>query len=165
MPIAVHLRGQLQLACQYFHSRVGQPLLRYETAEIRTHDETWVPWNDLPVRLHIGPGAPVCVVWDGTSELWIGEGDALPFPATGEGDQYRWAANALPILAQLLGCTLRAVHLGRDAADELDDLAFTHGYRLLLELDREWLEVFNALDENGYAVHATMPDGAWVRCA
>ena len=37
--------------------------------------------------------------------------------------------------------------------------------RLLLEFDRGWLEVFNALDENGYAGHATRPDGEWVRCA
>lgn len=85
MPIADDLHGQLQLACQYFHSRIGHPLTRYETAEILTHDETWEPWNELPIRLHIGPGAPVCVVWMKFCELWIDEGDALPFPESREG--------------------------------------------------------------------------------
>lgn len=112
MPSADDPHGQLQLACQYFHSRVGQPLTRYETAEIRTHDETWEPWNDLPIRLYLGPGAPVCVAWSDLSALWIDAGDALPFPATGEGDQYRRVTNAMPDLDPLLGSDFRAAYLG-----------------------------------------------------
>jgi hypothetical protein len=165
MPSADDLRGQLQLACQYFHSRIGHPLLRYETAEIRTHDETWEPWNDLPIRLYLGPGAPVCVAWSKTAELWIDVGDALPFPATGEGDQYRWAANAQPALEPMRGCTYYSAYLGQHASLPPNDLAFGLWNRLLLEFDHGWVEVFNALDENGYAVHAARPDGEWVRCA
>lgn len=166
MPSADDLHGQIQLACQYFHSRVGLPLLRYETAEMLTHDQTWEPWNDLPIRLHIGPGAPVCVVWMYTYRLLI-ECDA-PVPHWNtwtEPDQFRWAANALPLLEPLRGGTLRSAHLGRDTNLAPNDLAFNEWNRLLVEFDRGWLEVFNALDQNGYAVHAARPDGEWVRCA
>lgn len=166
MPSADNLHGQIQLACQYFHSRVGLPLLRYETADLLTHDNTWEPWNDLPIRLHIGPGAPVCVAWSKTAELWIGEGDALPFPATGEGVQYRWVANAMPDLEPLLGGVMRAAHLDLCELIWGGDTGGTGWLaRLLLEFDHGWFEVFNALDENGYAVHAARPDGEWVRCA
>jgi hypothetical protein len=165
MPSADDLHGQLQLACQYFHSRVGLPLLRYETAEIRTHDETWEPWNDLPIRLHIGPGAPVCVSWSETAELWIDEGRALPFHATGEGYQYRWVVNTLLDLEPLRGGILRAADIGRFLLFPTTLHSFPEWYRLLLEFDRGWLEVFNASDENGYAVHAARPAGEWVRCA
>jgi len=166
MPSADDLYGQIQLVCQYFHTRVGLPLLRYETAEIRTHDETWEPWNDLPIRLHIGPGAPVGVGWSDLSALWIDEGAALPFLATGEGDQYRWVTNTMPDLEPLLGGVFRAAHLDLCELIWGGDTGGTGWLaRLLLECDRGWLEVYNVLDENGYAVHAARPDGEWVRCA
>lgn len=164
MPRADDLHGQIQLACQHFHSRIGLPLTRYETAEILTHDQTWEPWNDLPIRLKIGPGPPVCVSWSETSELWIDAGSALPFPATGEGYQYRWVVNVRPALEPLRGCALRAVYLGC-IEDPWVFKAYMPSWRLLLGFDRGWLEVFNAMDENGYAVHAARPDGEWVRCA
>jgi len=36
--------------------------------------------------------------------------------------------------------------------------------RLLIQVDEGWLEVFNALDENGYAFHAERPAGIFVPC-
>jgi hypothetical protein len=36
--------------------------------------------------------------------------------------------------------------------------------RLLIEVDGSWLEIFNALDENGYAFHAGRPAGIFVPC-
>ncbi len=37
--------------------------------------------------------------------------------------------------------------------------------RLLFDLGGSWLEVFNALDENGYALHLTKPEGEFRPCA
>lgn len=34
--------------------------------------------------------------------------------------------------------------------------------RLLIQVDEGWLEVFNALDENGYIFHAARPAGSFV---
>jgi hypothetical protein len=34
----------------------------------------------------------------------------------------------------------------------------------VIELDRGWLEVFNALDENGYAFHTERPVGIFIPC-
>jgi hypothetical protein len=165
MPSADDLHGQIQLVCQYFHSRVGHPLTRYETAAILTHDEMWEPWNDLPIRLHIGPGAPVDVVWMKFCELWIECAEPVPFWQPWVGDGCRWVPNARPAFEPLRGGKLRAACLGRDTNLAPNDLAFNEWNRFLLEFDRGWLEVFNALDENGYAVHAARPDGEWVRCA
>ena len=35
---------------------------------------------------------------------------------------------------------------------------------LLFDLDGKWLEVFNALDENEYALHVVKPDGEFRAC-
>lgn len=37
--------------------------------------------------------------------------------------------------------------------------------RVLLRFETAWLEVFNALDENGYAVYQDRPDGDFRMCA
>jgi hypothetical protein len=42
--------------------------------------------------------------------------------------------------------------------------AFEIGTRLVIELEEGWLEVFNALDENGYAYHEDRPVGVFIRC-
>jgi len=36
--------------------------------------------------------------------------------------------------------------------------------RLVIGLDEGWLEVFNALDENGYAFHVERPAGVFIPC-
>jgi hypothetical protein len=36
--------------------------------------------------------------------------------------------------------------------------------RLMIETDRGWVEIFNALDENGYDLHAEKPAGTFVGC-
>lgn len=36
--------------------------------------------------------------------------------------------------------------------------------RLLIRLDVGWLEIFNALDENGYAFHSERPEGSFIPC-
>lgn len=33
-----------------------------------------------------------------------------------------------------------------------------------IELEGQWLEVFNALDENGYDLHSTFPTGEFQHC-
>jgi hypothetical protein len=160
MPCANDLHGQIQLVCQYFHSRVGLPLLRYETAVYLRHTDAgepwWEPWDDLPIRFHIGSGAPVGVAWSKFSDLWIDEGRALPFPATGEGDQYRWVTNSMPELEPLLGGTLHSANVGRDPSLPSTDIAFRLSHRLLLEFDRGWLEVFIL-----YAARSETSSNSW----
>ena len=36
--------------------------------------------------------------------------------------------------------------------------------RLLIETDKGWLEISNALDENGYFFHLEKPRGTFVSC-
>lgn len=34
-----------------FSAVIGEKLIRYETAELLLSDDTWNPWQDLPIRL------------------------------------------------------------------------------------------------------------------
>ena len=36
--------------------------------------------------------------------------------------------------------------------------------RLLIETDKGWIELFNALDENGYDFHEGQPSGDFISC-
>jgi hypothetical protein len=36
--------------------------------------------------------------------------------------------------------------------------------RLLIQTDNGWLEIFNALDENGYDYHSERPGGTLMPC-
>jgi len=36
--------------------------------------------------------------------------------------------------------------------------------RLVIQVDGGWLEIFNALDENGYAFQRQKPDGEFLPC-
>lgn len=165
MPCANDLHGQIQLVCQYFHSRVGLTLLRYETGMLRDAQNSYRSWHEAGIWLHLGPGEPVMVRWSVIELLVVDFDEPLPPWDESANPDFGSVVNALPELNPLCGCALRAVYL--DATDDHWEGAslVLRRPRLLLEFDRGWLEVFNALQENGYTTHATRPDGEWIRCA
>lgn len=160
--LPVHTLEAKQAAIQAAMSGlVDRRLLRYETAELRLDDGTWGAWNDLPIRLYVDDGEVVSVSWSKFDDLWIERGLRLPFSI--EGSTVRWVENALPALNQALGQRIFSVSLGTDNR-AIADRGFATWTRLLLELESGWLEVFNALDENGYEFYATRPEGRFERC-
>jgi hypothetical protein len=145
----------------YFAELVGKSLLKYETAELRLREGIWDPWNDLPIRLFVGEGDPTAVAWSHFSRLWIERGTALPFST--EGSEVRWVENVIPALGQLIGSELRSVLLGRGQMS-IEGHEIEIWTRLLLVFEAGWLEIFNALDENGYAFHSEQPIGEFIKC-
>ncbi|MDB5335927.1 MAG: hypothetical protein JWN70_1546 [Planctomycetaceae bacterium] len=85
----------------------------------------------------------------------------MPFPV--EDDETRWVNNGLPNINDCIGRTIAGVLLGRGAMS-MAGREIEIWTRLVLNLDDRWLEIVNALDENGYELHDTMPTGEFVHC-
>ena len=143
-----------------FRDAIGSTLLTYETAEIRGDDGRWSPWTDLPIRLITSRGN-IAVSWSGFDTLWIRNDRALPFDI--EGAEVRWVNDSLAQLNGALGSVIAGVVVGRGqmaiAGKELE--VWT---RLVVHVGNFWLEIYNALDENGYALHDKMPSGDFLKC-
>ena len=75
----------------------------------------------------------------------------------------RWVHNSIDRLNALIGSTILSVMLGRGEMT-LEGRDLEIWTRLLIETDKGWLEVFNALDENGYDFHRHKPEGIFVSC-
>lgn len=161
MPHADTPAAQTQCIRQYFAPSMGIQLLRCETAELRLENGNWEPWNDLPIRLFIGPNEPTVVSWSHFSRLWIERGTTLPFSI--DGSEVRWIENAIPALDRLIGSELRSVLLGRGEMI-IEGREVEIWTRLLLVFEAGCLEIYNALDENGYAVHLSIPSGEFIQC-
>ena len=86
----------------------------------------------------------------------------MPFSI--DGSTVRWVHDAVESANRVVGAVLRSVALGQGemSVSGRDIEIWT---RLLLETDRGWLEIFNALDENGYDHHAARPSGVFAPCA
>ena len=86
---------------------------------------------------------------------------SLPFPL---GDaSIRWVRNSIEKINGVVGGTISAVMigLGEMSIEGRDVEVWT---RLVIRVGDSWLEIFNALDENGYDVHVSMPGGNFNRC-
>ena len=145
-----------------FATAIGARVHRYSTAEIQHDDGTWEAWPDLPIRLEFDSGHVVSVSWSKFDELWIGTDPDMPFDAGGT--THRWVENAMPAVNDVLGAVIRSVWLGQGHMS-IEQREIPIWTRLLVETTKGWLEIYNALDQNGYALHAERPTGRLVRCA
>jgi hypothetical protein len=136
-------------------------LHRYSTAELLHDDGSWDAWTDLPIRIEWGADRLIAVSWSKFDDLWLRTDASLPFSV--EGLTVRWVHNSIDRLNAAIGSIILSVMLGRGemSIGGRDVEIWT---RLLIETDKGWLEVFNALDENGYDFHLQKPDGAFVSC-
>lgn len=145
----------------HFAPVIGERILHYETAERLLHDGTWGSWPDLPIRLCVGSDRIVTVSWSRFDGLWLADGPSLPFLI---GDAVvRWVINGLEEINAAVGASIKSVMLGRGEMS-IGGQEVEIWTRLVIELDRGWLEVFNALDENGYAFRTERPVGIFVPC-
>jgi len=145
----------------HFSAVIGAKLLQYETAELLLDDGTWDAWPDLPIRLYPDTGTLIAVSWSQFDDLWIATDFSLPFSV--EGQSIRWVKNSIEGLNAAIGATIRSVMLGRgEMSIEGRDIEIWT--RLVIQLDESWLEVFNALDENGYDFHTQRPSGTFIPC-
>jgi len=146
---------------KHFSAIMGERIIRYETAELLLDDGTWKSWPDLPIRIFTMSNRLVAISWSRFDDLWMADDLSLPFPI---GDStIRWVINGLEEINPAVGASIRSVMLGKDEMS-IEGKSFEIWTRLVIVLDEGWLEVFNALDENGYAYHADRPAGVFIPC-
>ena len=140
---------------------IGRTIERFETAEILHDHGTWDDWPDLPVRIYCDRDALLSVSWSRFDDLWLSNDTTLPFAA--EGATTRWKPNGIEMIRPAIGRCIQGVLLGRGemSIDSRDIETWT---RLVFDLGDRWLEVFNALDENGYDLHIVEPVGEFRKC-
>jgi hypothetical protein len=144
-----------------FRPAIGTVLHRYSTAELLFDDGTWDAWPDLPIRLDWGSDNTIAVSWSKFDELWLRTDASLPFSI--DGSTVRWIQNSVSRLNPAIGATILSVMLGRGEMT-LEGRDVEIWTRLLIETDKGWLEIFNALDGNGYDFHLVKPNGIFVSC-
>ena len=146
---------------KHFALLLGSRINRYYTAELFLDGGTWVSWPDLPIRIYTDTNLQVSVSWSQFDDLWLGNDNSLPFDV--EDATTRWVENDIPNINDCLGRTIQGVMLGRGQMS-LEGREIEIWTRLVIDLGDRWLEVFNALDENGYGFYKTMPTGEFVKC-
>lgn len=155
------LDDKLRTLRKAFGGLAGARLAAVETAELLAEDGRWYPWRDLPVRLFTDRGV-VSVSWSKFDDLWVARDTSLPFSV--EGSTVRWVQNAEPALATLVGGHIGAVWLGQDGMS-IGAHVLPIWTRVFVGVGGDWMEIYNALDENGYERHHVLPAGVDLRCA
>ncbi|OMQ22172.1 hypothetical protein [Serratia oryzae] len=135
-----------------FGTFIGATLIGYSTAEIFV--DRWEPWNDLPIRLAFNNGQIISVAWSKFDDLWLSNDQSLPFDIYDS--KVRWIENAFDDLNRLIGGVILSVSLGQDYL-ELGGEETPLDIHLIIETDRGVMDIFNALDENGYAYLPSRP--------
>lgn len=146
---------------RYFEPWIGQRLLKFETAQLKEESGQWSDWLDPPIRLFFDSKSIISIAWWYLDNLRISGDDSVYFFV--EPDEIRWLCNENVIIRPAVSGTLKSVMLGRgDLVVGNEEIEIWT--RLLLEFDTGWLEVFNNLDENGFAFYAEKPVGVFVKC-
>jgi len=143
-----------------FSAVTGAKLAFYETAELLV-DGTWSSWPDLPIRLFTDNQQLLSIAWSRFEDLWIATDLSLPFSV--EGSTVRWVRNSIAKLDPVIGKPIGSVMIGRGQMS-LGDREIEIWTRLLIEVGNSWMEIFNALDENGYDFHLQPPEGTFLPC-
>ena len=111
--------------------------------------------------LEVGQEDVIAVSWSKLDDLWIASDLSLPFSL--EGFTTRWVQNTFEKLNDVIGATIQSVKLGRgEMSIRGHDIEIWT--RLLIQTDGGWLEIFNALDENGYDFHLNAPADTFTDC-
>lgn len=146
---------------KYFAPLIATKINRYQTAELIDDDGVWRSWSDLPIRIFTNSNTLVSVAWSKIDDLWLANDFSLPFAA--EDATTRWVENDIMGINGCLGRTIQGVMLGRGEMS-IEERQIEIWTRLVIDLGDRWLEIFNALDENGYDFHDKMPTGEFVNC-
>lgn len=142
---------------------IGKKLKAIETPEL--HDEEKDNWEDFrehSVRLYFDGEFAATLAWDKFDELCIS-------PDTKIASCYRntltirWLKNTVTGIERLIDRQLKTVELGKGSMS-FGENEFDIWIRILLGFETGYFEIYNALDENGYAVHTVHPDGEFLTC-
>ena len=157
MKYFANLREKKDLVHHQFSELIGEVIVGYELAQIWCKETAaWSEWNDLPVFLSIG-SCELSISWQKFDELAIEAGRVLPFSLCGS--TVRWIDSGNIHLDAAIGRTVESVSLaqGEMTVGSSETGVWT---RLLIHLTGGGsLEIFNALDENGFELHIKTVEG------
>ncbi len=153
-----------------FQPIVGEKLVRHETAELffeisdttLKEDSGWDVWNDLPIRLYFSNNMNASVSWSKFENLFVKPDLSLPKWLDTK-TKIRWVNTQIKKIDILYGQRLKGVKLGRGEMS-VEDEKIVIWTRFLLVFETGYLEIFNALDENGYYVYNNLPEGEFQDC-
>ena len=152
MKYLTSLKEKTDLIRHQFSALIDKEILGYELAQIWCEETAaWSEWNDLPIFLSIGSGE-LSISWQKFDELAIEGGRVLPFSLCGS--RVRWIDSGNIHLDAAIGRTVESVSLAQGemtvGGSEIEIWT-----RLLIHFTGGGsLEIFNALDENGFELHA-----------
>ncbi|MDW5502021.1 hypothetical protein R6Y99_19710 [Pseudomonas lundensis] len=99
-------------------------------------------------------GQIISVAWSKFDDLWLSNDPSLPFDIYDS--KVRWIENTFDDLNRLIGSVILSISLGQDYL-AFGGEAIPLGIHLIIETDQGIMDIFNALDENGYAYLPTPP--------
>jgi hypothetical protein len=145
------LKEKTDLIHHQFSALIGKEILGYELAQIWCEETaSWSEWNDLPVFLSIGSGE-LSISWQKFDELAIEAGRVLPFSLCGS--TVRWIGSGNFHLDAAIGRIVESVSLAQGEMT-IGGSEIEIWTRLLLHFSGGGsLEIYNALDENGFELH------------
>jgi len=143
------LEEKVQLVESSFSHLIGKELSGYEIAKVEIEGK-WSYWHDLPIFLSFDNDL-LAISWTQLNELAISSHRVLPFNVAGF--TLAWAEEGFEPLDKIFGTTIISVSLGKgEFSLEGNDIEIWT--RLFIGLNNgKTLEIFNALDENGYCLH------------
>jgi hypothetical protein len=143
------IEDKLKLVESSFSHLIGKELSGYEIAKVEI-EGVWSYWNDLPIYLAFGEDV-LSISWTQLNELAISQCRTLPFNVSGF--TLEWVDDGFDPLDKTVGKKILSVSLGRSEFS-LEDNGIEIWTRLFIGLNNgKTLEIFNALDENGYCLH------------
>lgn len=157
-----NLKEKKQLISNHFKPYIGKPIMGYEIAEVWSEeDKDWSEWMDVPLFLNVN-NEVISISWQKFNELGIQSGRVLPFSLSS--NTVRWKFEGVKEIEKSIGQIVSSVSIGRGDM-ELAGNDCEIWTRLLIEFESgDTLEVFNALDENGFVFHTDEVCGEIRQC-
>jgi len=137
---------KIELIKKTFTPLLGQVVEGYGIVELFDEDyDEWDLWHELPIRLHIGEER-VSISWEKFDDLALSPNDEID--ENWNEKVMRWAYEGVEALDNAKGHKIVGVAMARYPQSEF-------WARLLIYLDNEKvLDIYNALDENAYALYS-----------
>jgi len=153
------LDEKITLIRDRFRPIVGQEIHFYEVAHLWDENGSeWTEWMDVPLFLTIGPQT-FSISWTRFDELAIENERNLPFSLCRS--TVRWECEGIAVLDGVVGKRVMSVAIGKGSMT-VEKQKIEIWTRLLFALDDgSVLDVYNALDENGFGhLPGGIPDDA-----
>jgi hypothetical protein len=143
------IEDKTTLVANSFSGLIGKEISSYEIAKVCIDDE-WSYWHDLPIYISFG-NEIISISWTQLNELGITPYRVLPFDVSGF--ILEWHSEGFEPLDKIIGTTILSVSLGKgEFSIEGEEVEIWT--KLFISLSNgNTLEIYNALDENGFFLH------------